>query len=299
MYYVRKMKFLVVLVLAAALCFSLTACAGQGNSDQVKKNQDKELKIGVFNWAENIAVCNMWKLVLEEEGYNVKLVDGQKQTLFSAVASGDLDLAVEVWLPKTDEPFMAKYKNNGWELMEPWYEGTGLGLVVPEYMDINSIEELNENKDKFVREGNPSIVGIGGGASIMRMTEEAIDKYNLEYDLIESSGPAMTAALDKAINKEDPVVVTLWNPHWVFADYNLKYLEDPKKVYGGEEKIYCVGHTGFSDKFPTLTRWLNNWHMDDQSLGSLMSVINDTEDPAEGAKKWLDNNQDLVDTWLR
>jgi glycine betaine/proline transport system substrate-binding protein len=38
-------------------------------------------------------------------------------------------------------------------------EGT-TGLVVPSYVTINSIEELNANKDKF-----NEIIGIGGGYS--------------------------------------------------------------------------------------------------------------------------------------
>jgi glycine betaine/proline transport system substrate-binding protein len=47
---------------------------------------------------------------------------------------------------------------------EAFSEGT-TGLVVPAYVTINSIEELNANKDKFKGE----IIGIGGGLMLTRL----------------------------------------------------------------------------------------------------------------------------------
>lgn len=295
-----RSKLWTIVAITVVMAMVVTGCGNTGGEKQDGESTAKgeTIDIGVFNWAENIAAVNLWKLVLEEEGYDVKLIEGEKQPLFAAVASGDLDLACEVWLPNTDEPFAEKYKGNGWEVLEPWYEGTYLGLVVPEYVEIDSITELNANKDKYIVNGEPSIVGIDGGASLMRMTEEAIKSYDLDLRLIESSGPAMTATLKQSIEEKKPVVVTLWSPHWAFADFDLKYLEDPEGIYGEKEKIYPVGHEGFSEKYPTVTKWLNNWHMDDQSLGSLMSTINDAGDPAEGAKIWLEENRDLVNEWL-
>lgn len=298
---VARSKLLILLVVTVVLGLVLSACAGQGENGQGQQNKDNTkgtIRIGVFNWAENIAAVNLWKHVLEEQGYDVKLIQGEKAVVFSGVSEGSLDLALEVWLPDTDAPYWNKYKD-GLEKLGPWYEGTGLGLVVPEYVNINSIEELNANKDKFIKSGQPSIVGIEAGASLMRMTEDAIKEYGLEYNLIEGSEPAMMATLNDAYKNEEPVLVTLWNPHWAFADFKLKYLEDPKNVYGDEEKIYIMANEGFSEQYPEVATWLNQWHMDNRSLGSLMSVINETGDPAEGAKKWLDDNRDLVEEWLK
>ena len=47
----------------------------------------------------------------------------------------------------------------------------------------------------------------------------------------------MTTALSKALKDKEEIIVTGWSPHWKFAKYDLKYLEDPKGVYGGEETI--------------------------------------------------------------
>jgi glycine betaine/proline transport system substrate-binding protein len=106
------------------------------------------------------------------------------------------------------------------------FRGT-TGLVVPAYVTINSIEELNANKDKFKGE----IIGIGGGAGIHANTVKAIDLYGLDYEQITSSGPAMVASLDKAIRDKEWIVVTGWKPHFKWSQNDLKYLKDPKGVY--------------------------------------------------------------------
>ena len=81
------------------------------------------------------------------------------------------------------------------------------------------------------------ITGIDPGAGIMEATEKAIEEYDLtDWDLVSGSSAAMTAALKKAYDKEEPIIVTGWTPHWKFAKYDLKYLEDPKGVTAGKNK---------------------------------------------------------------
>ncbi|PRO65454.1 glycine betaine ABC transporter substrate-binding protein [Alkalicoccus urumqiensis] len=270
-----------------------------GNTEEAADNSSGgeaggEISLGYNNWAENIAITNMWKLLLEEEGYDVEITMSEKSPIWVGVANGELDAAMEVWLPTTDEPFYEEHEDNI-ELGEVWFEGTGLGLAVPEYVDINSIEELNDNVDMFDGE----IVGIDAGASLTRLTDDAIEAYGLEYEHLVSSEPAMISELDTAIADEEPVVVTMWNPHWVFSDYDIKYLDDPDNVYGDAEDIYYMTRTGFAEDHPEVVEWWNNWEMDDETLGELMSYINEAEDEEEGASQWIEENRDMVDEWIQ
>lgn len=281
------------------MSFLISGCGAGGNTNTGKGDNNNEnkgkIEIGLNNWAETIAVSNMWKLILEEKGYDVNLTRSSKSPLWAGVADGDLDVALEVWLPYTDKPLFQKYKKNI-ELKEPWYKGTGLGLVVPEYVKkIDSIEQLNKNKQMF----NGKIIGIEPGSSLMKLTEKALKKYNLEYDLVESSGAAMMAQVKDAYDDKEPILVTLWNPHWAFAEYDLKYLKDPKNIYGKGEKIHYMTRTGFEKDHPEVVSWLNQWEMSHQQLATLMAVIKKTGDPAEGATQWIENNRSLVDKWTK
>ncbi len=266
---------------------------GDTGDEVDEETADKgEIVIGRNNWAENIAVSNMWKVLLEEEGYEVDIQAMDKAPVWVGITRGELDIAPEVWLPHTDEPLMDQYEDNV-EMHDIWYENTGLGLVVPEYMDIDSIEDLNDIQNEL----DGRIVGIDPGASLTQMSEEAVDEYDLELDLVTSSDPAMIAEMSQAYNNEEPVVVTLWSPHWVFSEYDLKYLDDPQNVYGDPDDIYYMTRTGFSDDHPEIIEWMNNWEMDDDSLGSLMAEINDNGEQ-EGATNWIEENRELVDEWL-
>lgn len=85
---------------------------------------------------------------------------------------------------------------------------------------------------------NYTITGIDAGAGIMAATEKAIEEYGLEdYTLQTSSSAAMTAALAAAYEREEAIVVTGWTPHWKFAKYDLKYLEDPKGIFGDRKSV--------------------------------------------------------------
>ena len=109
--------------------------------------------------------------------------------LYSGIAEGDLDAQTTCWLPVTHKDYIDEYGDR----MDDYghvYNNARIGLVVPGYLEINSIEELNDHVDDF----GGQIVGIDGGAGIMRATEQAIVDYGLELELLESSDMAMTAA---------------------------------------------------------------------------------------------------------
>ncbi|WP_016855398.1 glycine betaine ABC transporter substrate-binding protein [Halomonas smyrnensis] len=271
---------------------------GVMSAGTVSAASDKSLTIGTNNWAENIAVANMWKILLEEEhGYDVELSDVGKSVLYSGLASGDFDLSLEIWLPTTDAPFLEPYRDRI-DVHDVWYEGTGLGLVVPAFADIDSIPELQQQAEDYQYQGRPAILGIDSGSSIAGLTEDVIEAYELPMNQVNSSGPAMMAALDSAYRRDEPIVVTLWSPHWAFAEYDLKYLEDPEGIYGDEEDIYWMARPGLDEEDPWLTSVLNAWKMDDDSLGSLMARIEEVGDPAEGAKGWIEDHRALIDEWF-
>lgn len=281
-------KFVSLLLLLLMLSAVIMGCART-------PSQTKTVKLGYVNWAEGIAMTNLVAAVLEDKmGYDVELTLADVAPIFTSLASGNTDVFLDTWLPVTHKDYMEKYGDDLDDLGYN-YEKALIGLVVPAYVDINSIEELNANKAAF--EGK--IIGIDSGAGIMSTTEKAIQEYGLDYELLNGSGPTMTAALKKAIDANEAIVVTGWAPHWKFARWDLKVLEDPKNIYGESENIHTVTRKGLSEDMPEVVAFLNNFKMNDAELGDLMGVIEDSdEDPLDVAREWAKDHEDLINSWL-
>ncbi|WP_017754800.1 glycine betaine ABC transporter substrate-binding protein [Calidifontibacillus oryziterrae] len=142
------------------------------------------------------------------------------------------------------------------------------------------------------------IVGIDPGAGIMKATASAIEEYELEdWEVIEGSGAAMTAALKKAYDKEEPIIVTGWTPHWKFAKFDLKYLEDPKGVYGEDENIHTITRAGLKEDHPNAYIVLDQFHWTADDMSDVMVMIEDGMKEEEAAAKWVEENADRVAEW--
>lgn len=263
----------------------LLSCGGN-------KNENK-INLIYVNWAEGIAMTNVAKILLEESGYEVDMKNADVAPIFASLSRGNADAFMDVWLPVTHEDYMNQYSAS-LEVLGENFDDARIGLVVPSYVSINSIDELNEYKDQFKGE----IVGIDAGAGIMKAADKALIEYEMDYKLLTASEAAMTASLKKAIDGEKWVVVTGWTPHWMFSRFDLKMLEDPKGVFGDAEQIKTIARKGFSEDHPYVAEFLTNVSFTTEQIGSLMQDIEDAGNEALGAQKWIDDNRELTNSWL-
>ncbi|NGZ76035.1 glycine betaine ABC transporter substrate-binding protein [Saccharibacillus alkalitolerans] len=142
------------------------------------------------------------------------------------------------------------------------------------------------------------ITGIDPGAGIMNATQKAIDDYGLsDWTLLESSSAAMTASLDKAIKKKEPIIVTGWTPHWMFAKYDLKYLEDPKKSYGEAEEIHTIARLGLKEDKPEAYQFLDNFQWTEDEMGEIMVAIQEGTAPEKAAADFAEAHPDRIAEW--
>ncbi|MCK2044065.1 glycine betaine ABC transporter substrate-binding protein [Chromohalobacter salexigens] len=277
---------------------AIMMAAGAGLNAGIAQAQDSkgDITLAYVEWSSEVASTNVVRAVLEEQGYNVKMSSLSAAAMWQAVAYGDADGMVAAWLPSTHEQYLNKVGDKV-ENLGPNLEGTKLGLVVPSYTDISSIDELDDKADVV----NDEIVGIDPGAGLMNLTEKAIEEYDLgdAINLQSGSGATMTAALDSAIKNDEDIVVAGWTPHWMFARWDLKYLDDPKNVYGGAEHINTVVRQGLKDDMPEAYAILDNFEWTPEQMGEVM-LMNQEEDsdPYENAKKWVDEHPDVVDEWV-
>jgi glycine betaine/proline transport system substrate-binding protein len=133
----------------------------------------------------------------------------------------------------------------------------------------------------------------------MRFAKEAIKDYQIaNMELVSGSGAAMTEVLRKKIKTRQWVVVTGWTPHWKFARWDLKYLKDPKGVFGGSESIHTVVRKDLEKEKPDLYRFLDHFSWQPDDIHQVMDMIQKSKKPHQSAVKWINQNPDKVESWL-
>ena len=255
----------------------------------------KTLSIGyVDGWSDSVATTHVAAEVIKQKlGYDVKLQAVATGIMWQGVATGKLDAMLSAWLPVTHGEYWTKNKDKVVDY-GPNFKDAKIGLIVPEYVKAKSIEDLKTDttfKNK--------IVGIDAGSGVMLKTDEAIKQYGLDYKLQASSGAAMIAELTRAEDKQESIAVTGWVPHWMFAKWKLRFLDDPKGIYGAAESVNSIGSKGLEKKAPEVAAFLKKfqWASKDE-IGEVMLAIQEGAKPDAAAKDWVAKHPERVAQWI-
>ncbi|WP_255584940.1 glycine betaine ABC transporter substrate-binding protein [Virgibacillus saliphilus] len=251
-------------------------------------------------WARETVSTHMLGALLEMVGYNVELSQVEAGAMWSSVADGSADFHTSAWLPATHASYWEQYEEDITQVKQV-LDSAPLALTVPSYMeDVNTIEDLKDNEE-LGESVDWEIVGIDPGAGIMENTQEVIEDYGLDnWELTASSEAAMLTQLQAAIDNEEPIVVPLWKPHWAFGTMDLKMLEDPQEIYGGDgDQIYTVARNDLEEDAPRAYKVLEQYDENYEMIEEMMPKVHQEEqDPADVVQEYIENNPDQVDEWL-
>jgi glycine betaine/proline transport system substrate-binding protein len=253
----------------------------------------------VEGWSDSVATTFVAAEVMRKKlGYEIKLVPVAAGLMWQGVAQGadhgGLDATMSAWLPATHGAYYDKLKDKVVDLAVNFHDAK-IGLIVPDYVTAKTVGDLQAQKSAF--EGR--IVGIDAGAGVMTKTAQAIKDYGLDYKLMSSSGSAMTAELDRSIRAHKPIAVTGWIPHWMFAKWKLKFLEDPKNVYGDAEHVDSVANPGLATKAKPINDLLKSFSWKPGEIDSVMLAVENGEKPDVAAEKWVTAHPERVNEWLQ
>ncbi|MEU3401497.1 ABC transporter permease/substrate binding protein [Streptomyces filamentosus] len=267
-----------------------TTAAGPGGG------HGKKVSIGYIPWDEGIASTYLWKELLERRGYEVETKQLEAGALYTGLAGGQIDFQTDAWLPVTHAQYLEKYGNK-LEDLGSWYGPTSLELSVPSYVkDVKSLADLKGKGDRF----KGRIVGIEPSAGMMGILKDKVLKeYGLEgeYEVVDGSTPGMLAELKRAYERKEPVVVTLWSPHWAYSAHELTKLADPKGVWGEGDGVHTLARKGFGADNPEVSAWLKDFELTEKQLTGLEAEIQETGKGREqqAVRTWLDAQPGLAE----
>ena len=271
---------------------ALAAAAMLGLSMLPAHAQEKTIKLGTMAWEDILPITGVATKVLEDKGYTVEVTDFSEWGIaYAALTRGD----VQVLISEIDYIAQDYWNRNKSRLEKVSIISHGLyqSFAVPSYVNVNSIEELNANADML----GGKIIGIEPGSGLMRESADAIEEYDLDLELVEGSTAGMTAALKAAVDRQEPIVVTLWDPTWMFLKYDMKFLDDPKGVFAPAQSYNVIAQEGFSEENPEAREILAGVFLPIDDVRDINAAVSDGQTMDEAIGDWIDANGDLIERW--
>ncbi|MGY1879133.1 glycine betaine ABC transporter substrate-binding protein [Pseudomonas reactans] len=252
-------------------CAYLLGLALGASAAMTHAEEKPPVRIGWVNWSDTEITVKLASTALQEHlKQPVKLVMADIGIQFQALANGNIDLIPMVWLPSTHKAFYDKYKDR-LEDLGVLYEGR-IGMAVPTSVpvaEVASVEDLNKPgiREKF--DGKIFTSEVGNGQ--YKLTVKAIEDYKLAgYKLVGSSESGMLNELDRNLKRDKWSLVNAWSPHWMFSKWSLRYLDDPKQIFGGAEQIHAMARKGFSQEHPEVAYFFAHFSIPQADLEALM-----------------------------
>lgn len=263
--------------------------------------QAETVKFGAAPWPGVTVKTTVAQKILEAIGYDTQVTNASWTIALQAVGRGDMDADLGIWMPTQKSTVEPMVKSGKIDLLVKNVPDAQYDVVVPDYVwnaGVHSIADLNQHADKFEHR----IYGIEAGNDGNQIMIDAIknNTYDLgDWDLRPSSTAAMLAEAGRKIDKKQWIVFLGWKPHWMNIKYDLKYLKDPKQIWGGGSAVYTAINPAFKDNNPNVARFLKQMVVPSKIQSGWIYDYGYKEQPADQvAERWIKNNMDRVAEWL-
>ncbi|WP_109212224.1 MULTISPECIES: glycine betaine ABC transporter substrate-binding protein [Microbacterium] len=294
----RQLIRIVAVAATALLSVGIAGCASGGSGGEQTSGEDKEVNFAIIpGWNDNLDLAHLYKYVLERNGYTFDITElSEIATVYTAAARGDVDVFSSA-PTSIHKVYWDEFKDD-LEDLGAYYQNGAIFIAVPDYVsDVTSIEDLPAHAAEF----DGTIFGIEPGSGLATTTQDVVfPAYGLgdTFEQKTSSTAAMLAELQKAVDEEKPVAVTIWNPWWVNSVFPMRRLEDPKKAYGEDYTINTVANAEFSKKSPKAAEMMSSLKLDDDEFNTLDDAIYNQFEPGEeqeAVAAWFEDHPDLLE----
>lgn len=316
--------------LVVAIMMFMAACSDVSNSGSsgsaaagVPDNSGTTITFAINPWvgsAANVAVAE--KLLEDKLGYTTAAKKIGEFPQFPALAQGSIDATLEVW-PSGHAEDYKKYIESGNGVVDGGPLGvTGqIGWWFPTYMlqdhpELATWEGLKTNAELFkTAESGSAGQILDGDPGFVTFDQPIADNLGLNLKVVYAgSEDSELAALDAAYQKQGPILMYFWTPHWAQQKYDLTMMklpdvtpeceqaaaEDASKYACGypQDDLYKAFNQDLETNAPAAFAFLSamSYTNDDQNVIGL--GISNGDDPAKAAQDWIDANPEVWQPWV-
>ena len=316
----RGLRHLRRLALAAVVGLGLAACGGGNIEDTNPQASDcGDLRIAVNPWTGYVSNAYVIGHVAETEyGCHVTYPEVKEEVGWQGMADGSIDTIVENW---GHPDLVKKYIDEQGSVEDAGLTGNEgvIGWYVPPWMvekypDITDWNNLNKYADLFeTSESGGKGQLLDGDPSYVTNDEALVKNLGLDFQVVVGgSEAALIQSFKSAEANQTPLLAYFYEPQWFFNELDMKKVALPPYEEGCDAdpaKVDCdyppyhlnkLISTKFADSGSPAVDLIRNfqWTNEDQNTVSTY-IAQDGMSPEDAAAKWVGDNAEKVDAWLK
>ena len=313
------------LTAAAAAFMAGAVAAGPALADA--ESQDP-IKITLHDWTGQFITSKIMGEVLKKAGYNVEYVQADYLAQFAGLKTGDLTLAMEIWATTGQEALdeavgSGKVENlgeTGMVAKEEWW--------FPEYMKekcpgLPNWEALKDEAcaEAFsIPETAPKGRYLSGPVTWGGFDEERVEALDLPFEVVHAgTDAALFAELESAYQRQAPIMLWIYSPHWAPAKYKGEWVEFPPyepacytdPAWGinpdathdcGKPTgpIWKAGWAGIKDKWPGAYSAIKAFNISSDEMNTMVGEVDlDGKEVDAVVAAWIAANEARWQEWLK
>jgi len=285
---------------------------------------DRPIKFMIADWTSIGLQAELMTLILRTHGYNTEMVVADDSGRYPGFEAGDLHVSMETW-QTTQLHNLAKSVATGKVLdmgetglkgVEDWWYPLYMKEKCPGLPDWKAFKKCGEQF--ATADTAPKGRYVGGPVSWGDHDENLIKALDLPFEVIHpGTDAAMFAELKAAYDRKAPIVLWVWEPHWVGSVYEGEYVKFPKfeegcftdpawgpnkemtgdcgKPYGWVKKMAWAGG---EKVWPCAYEMIRKYNMTNERINEMLVEIDlNGRSNEEVAAEWLKNNKDIWKPW--
>lgn len=287
---------------------------------------DEPIRLAVNSWTGAQITTHIAGGILERAGYEVDYVNAGYFPQFAAITEGDLHATLEVWSNNGVEQFNKALDSGkavnlgdlGIQANEGWAYPPYVAEQCPGLPDWEALKDCVE--ELATSETYPKGRILAYPADWGGRTEKMIEGFDLPYEAVAGgSEGAMAAELRSAVQREEPIVMMFWAPHWIFHEVDLQWVEMPEWSEECEEdpswgpnpdavndcnvanpELFKMAWVEFEDQWPAAYRLLEQFQLNaEEQIAMIHAVDVEERNLDDVVAEWLEENESRWREWVQ
>ena len=309
---------------AATLClsaaFTIAPAAAQESTDPIK--------LTLHDWTGQLITTEIMGEVLKKAGYSIEYVQADYLAQFAGLETGDLHVAMEMWETTGRDAMDAatatgkveNFGETGMQAKEEWWYPAYMKEKCPGLPNWEALKSEACAEAFSIPETAPKGRYLGGPVTWGGFDDERVEALDLPFEVIHAgTDAALFAELESAYQRQAPILLWIYAPHWAPAKYQGEWVEFPpysKECYEDPAAgvnpdaaydcgkpfgpIWKVGWSGVKDKWPGAYAAIKAFNINNDEMGAMITKVDlDGKKVSEVVAEWMAANEARWSGWIK